>query len=408
MVRPSYVLGGQGMAIIHDEAGLENYLRFVTGTSPEHPVLLDRFLEDATELDVDAVSDGEAVVVAGVMEQIERAGIHSGDSACVMPTVRIGPAIEAQLHAATEKLARALGVIGLMNVQYAVKDDTVYVLEVNPRASRSVPYVAKATGVPWAAVAAKVMAGVSLREQGITGAPPLVGYHVKEVVLPWRRFPGATIALGPEMRSTGEAMGSGATFGAAFAKAQAGCGRHLPTGGAAFLSVNDNDKPALVSVANRLAELGFKLIATSGTARFLRNHGLTIETIYKVNEGHPNAADYIINGQVVMVVNTPLGRTSLFDEQAIRQTALRQGVVSITTVASAARPAASSEFPRSASWKLSGWPVRRPMISHETTAMIGSATLNSITRVQKTIAGQRQRPSLNLGAIRNAPADERW
>ncbi|MBA3470455.1 MAG: carbamoyl-phosphate synthase large subunit [Herpetosiphonaceae bacterium] len=335
MVRPSYVLGGQGMAIIHDEAGLEDYLRFVTDTSPEHPVLLDRFLEDATELDVDAVSDGQTVVVAGVMEQIERAGIHSGDSACVMPTVGISPAIVAQLHAATEKLARALGVIGLMNVQYAVKDDQVYVLEVNPRASRSIPYVAKATGVPWAAVAAKVMAGVTLREQGITSTPQLTGYHVKEVVLPWRRFPGATIALGPEMRSTGEAMGSGATFGAAFAKAQAGCGRHLPTSGAAFLSVNDNDKPALVNVAKQLAALDFKLIATSGTAKFLRDQGLKVETIYKVNEGRPNAADYIINGQVVMVVNTPLGRASMFDEQAIRQTALRQGVVSITTVASA-------------------------------------------------------------------------
>ena len=336
MVRPSYVLGGQGMAIIHDEAGLEDYLRRVTDASPEHPVLLDRFLADATELDVDAVSDGESVVIAGIMEQIERAGIHSGDSACVMPTVRISPAITAQLVAATEKLAQALGVIGLMNVQYAVKDDAVYVLEVNPRASRSIPYVAKATGVAWAAVAAKVMAGVSLREQGITETPTLRGFHVKEVVLPWRRFPGATIALGPEMRSTGEAMGSGDTFGAAFAKAQAGCGRHLPTGGAAFLSVNDNDKPALLPVAQHLAALGFKLIATGGTAKFLRDHGLAVETIYKVNEGRPNAADYIINGQVDLLVNTPLGRASIFDEQAIRQTALRQGIVSITTVASAA------------------------------------------------------------------------
>jgi carbamoyl-phosphate synthase large subunit len=349
MVRPSYVLGGQGMAIIHDEAGLEEYLRLVTDASPEHPVLLDRFLDDATELDVDAVSDGQRVVIAGVMEQIERAGIHSGDSACVMPTVRIGPAISEQLVAATEKLAHALGVVGLMNVQYAVKNDEVYVLEVNPRASRSIPYVAKATGVPWAAVAAKVMAGVSLDEQGITATPAIDGYHVKEVVLPWRRFPGATIALGPEMRSTGEAMGSGATFGAAFAKAQAGCGRPLPTSGAAFLSVNDNDKPALLAVAQHLDSLGFKLIATGGTAKFLRDHGLRVETIYKVNEGRPNAADYIINGQVDLIVNTPLGRASMFDEQAIRQTALRQGVVSITTVASAAAVADAIDAQRQGS-----------------------------------------------------------
>ncbi len=336
MVRPSYVLGGQGMAIIHDQAGLDDYLRHITDASPEHPVLLDRFLEDATELDVDAVADGETVVIAGMMEQIERAGIHSGDSACVMPTVGIKPHVIEQLKLATDKLARALGVVGLMNVQFAVKDDEIYVLEVNPRASRSIPYVAKATGVAWAALAAKVMAGVSLKQQGISSAPALRGFHVKEVVLPWRRFPGATIALGPEMRSTGEAMGSGDSFGAAFAKAQAGCGRSLPTSGAIFVSVNDQDKPALVPVAKQYSELGFKVIATAGTAAFLREHGLKVESIYKVNEGRPNAADYIINGQVDIIVNTPLGRASLFDEQAIRQTALRQGVISITTVASAA------------------------------------------------------------------------
>lgn len=336
MVRPSYVLGGQGMAIIHDQAGLDDYLRHITEASPEHPVLLDRFLEDATELDVDAVADGETVVIAGMMEQIERAGIHSGDSACVMPTVGIKPQVIEQLKVATDKLARALGVVGLMNVQFAVKDDEIYVLEVNPRASRSIPYVAKASGVAWAALAAKVMAGVSLKQQGISSAPELRGFHVKEVVLPWRRFPGATIALGPEMRSTGEAMGSGDSFGAAFAKAQAGCGRSLPTSGAIFVSVNDHDKPALVPVAKQYSELGFKVIATAGTAQYLREHGLVVETIYKVNEGRPNAADYIINGQVDIIVNTPLGRASLFDEQAIRQTALRQGVISITTVASAA------------------------------------------------------------------------
>lgn len=336
MVRPSYVLGGQGMAIIHDQAGLDDYLRHITEASPEHPVLLDRFLEDATELDVDAVADGETVVIAGMMEQIERAGIHSGDSACVMPTVGIKPQVIEQLKIATDKLARALGVVGLMNVQFAVKDDEIYVLEVNPRASRSIPYVAKASGVAWAALAAKVMAGVSLKQQGISSAPELRGFHVKEVVLPWRRFPGATIALGPEMRSTGEAMGSGDSFGAAFAKAQAGCGRSLPTSGAIFVSVNDHDKPALVPVAKQYSELGFKVIATAGTAHYLRDHGLIVETIYKVNEGRPNAADYIINGQVDIIVNTPLGRASLFDEQAIRQTALRQGVISITTVASAA------------------------------------------------------------------------
>jgi carbamoyl-phosphate synthase large subunit len=241
------------------------------------------------------------------------------------------------------RLAKSLGVVGLMNVQYAIKDGQVYVLEVNPRASRSIPYVAKATGVPWAAVAARAAAGVSLREQQILGegedcdcyVSRLSQYYVKEVVLPWRRFPGARIALGPEMRSTGEAMGSGPTFGAAFAKAQLGCGRALPTSGTAFLSVNDHDKRSLLPIAQGLAEQGFKLIATSGTAAVLRGQGIEVQSIYKINEGRPNASDYIINGQVDLVINTPLGSVSLLDEQGIRQAALRQSVICITTRAGA-------------------------------------------------------------------------
>ncbi|GIV96400.1 MAG: carbamoyl-phosphate synthase (glutamine-hydrolyzing) [Herpetosiphonaceae bacterium] len=335
MVRPSYVLGGQGMAIIHNEAALDEYLCSVTEATPEHPVLIDRFLEEAIELDVDAVVDGEEVIIAGIMQQIELAGVHSGDSACVIPTVSVSPENLATLREATIKLARELGVVGLLNVQYAIKDGEVYVLEVNPRASRSVPYVAKATGVPWPAVAARAIAGVSLRDQGITAEIVPDQYYVKEVVLPWSRFPGANIALGPEMRSTGEAMGGGPSFGAAFAKAQRGCGRQLPTDGTVFLSVNDHDKPALVPIARELRELGFKLMGTSGTAAYLRQHGFDVLSIYKVAEGRPNAADYIINGQVDLVINTPLGQVSLFDEQAIRRAALRQGIICITTLAGA-------------------------------------------------------------------------
>ncbi|NTV63604.1 MAG: carbamoyl-phosphate synthase large subunit, partial [Oscillochloris sp.] len=308
VVRPSYVLGGRAMAIVYDEPSLERYMREAVDASPEHPVLIDRFLEDAFEMDVDAVSDGTTVVVAGIMEQIELAGVHSGDSACVIPTYMVAPEHVATMRRYTEQLAHELGVIGLMNIQYAMKDGVVYVLEVNPRASRTIPFVAKATGAPWAQIAVKAVAGAALADIALAiNAPPAEGrqaYHVKEVVLPWARFPGVDTLLGPEMKSTGEAMGSGVSFGEAFAKAQLGCGQNLPLGGNAFLSVNDRDKENLVPIARDLAELGFTLLATGGTAAFLRGAGLEVTSIYKVNEGRPNAVDYVKNGQIALIMNT--------------------------------------------------------------------------------------------------------
>ena len=344
VVRPSYVLGGRAMAIVYDDETLERYMREAVDASPEHPVLIDRFLEDAFEMDVDCVADGQTVVIAGIMEQIELAGVHSGDSACVIPTYMVAPQHVATMRAYTERLARELGVIGLMNVQYAMQDDVVYVLEVNPRASRTIPFVAKATGVPWAQIAVQCAAGKPLSAwQAVIAAgearmnnPAAPLYHVKEVVLPWARFAGVDTLLGPEMRSTGEAMGSGVTFGEAFAKAQQGCGQELPLSGNAFLSVNNRDKASLLPIARDLAALGFTLLATSGTASYLRAYGLQVTPIYKVNEGRPNAVDYVKNGQIALIVNTPLGKASFFDEAAIRRAAIVYGVPSLTTLSGAA------------------------------------------------------------------------
>ncbi|MEI6777469.1 MAG: carbamoyl-phosphate synthase large subunit [Chloroflexales bacterium] len=352
VVRPSYVLGGRAMAIVYDETSLERYMREAVDASPEHPILIDRFLEDAFEMDVDAVSDGKTVAIAGIMEQIELAGVHSGDSACVIPTYMVAPEHVETMRRHTEHMARELGVIGLMNVQYAMKDGVVYVLEVNPRASRTIPFVAKATGVPWAQIAVKAVAGAELQiaegrlQLSIEGNRQSASYnlhieqagtfHVKEVVLPWARFQGVDTLLGPEMKSTGEAMGSGASFGEAFAKALLGCGQHLPLGGNAFLSVNDRDKDNLVPIARDLADLGFTLLATGGTAAFLRAAGLAITSIYKVNEGRPNAVDYVKNGQITLIVNTPLGKASFFDEVAIRRAAIHYGIPSLTTLSGAA------------------------------------------------------------------------
>ncbi len=342
VVRPSYVLGGRAMAIVYDDESLERYMRTAVDASPEHPVLIDRFLEDAFEIDVDAVSDGENVVISGIMEQIELAGVHSGDSACVIPTFMVDPQHVATMRNYTIRLAQALGVVGLMNVQYAMKDDIVYVLEVNPRASRTVPFVAKATGLPWAQIAVQAVAGKPLTESewNISAYDATAradhSYHVKEVVLPWMRFPRVDTLLGPEMRSTGEAMGSGVTFGEAFAKAQLGCGQMLPMSGNAFLSVNDRDKANLVPIARDLAAIGFKLLATSGTANALRAAGLEVKLIYKVNEGRPNAVDYIKNNDIALIVNTPLGKASFFDEAAIRRAAITYGVPMLTTLSGAA------------------------------------------------------------------------
>jgi carbamoyl-phosphate synthase large subunit len=372
VVRPSYVLGGRAMAIVYDDASLERYMREAVSASPEHPVLIDRFLEDAFEMDVDAVADGQDVIIAGIMEQIELAGVHSGDSACVIPTYMVAPQHVETMRDYTVRLARALGVVGLMNVQYAMKDGLVYVLEVNPRASRTVPFVSKAMGIPWAQIAVQAMAGVPLVQgrdtnnpsRGIfaPGAIPdpqhVDGWHVKEVVLPWSRFPGVDTLLGPEMRSTGEAMGSGASFGEAFAKALQGCKQNLPTSGMAFLSVNDRDKQNLVPIARALVELGFTLIATSGTARTLEAQGLPVEVVYKVNEGRPNPVDYIKNGQIALIVNTPLGKASFFDEAAIRRAAIQYGVPTMTTLSGASAAVQAIRAIRANTWDVRSLQVR--------------------------------------------------
>ena len=335
LVRPSYVLGGRAMAIVHDEHELDRYIHEAVQVTPDAPVLIDRFLEDAFEMDVDAIADGTDVVVGGIMEQIELAGVHSGDSACTIPTYMVAPEHIEAMRRYTFELAKALDVRGLMNVQYAMKDGVVYVLEVNPRASRTIPFVSKATGVPLATIAAQVMAGKTLRELGLTEEPPVIGYWVKEVSLPFVKFQGVDTLLGPEMKSTGESMGVADGFGWAFAKAQMGVGGGLPQEGAVFLSVNDNDKPNLLPLARQLVAMGFRLFGTSGTASYLNAQGLLTEAVFKVNEGRPNAADYIVNGEIDLVINTPLGKSSYFDEGALRRTAVAFGIPYTTTLSAA-------------------------------------------------------------------------
>jgi len=335
LVRPSYVLGGRAMAIVHDENELEGYIREAVEVTPDAPVLIDRFLEDAFEMDVDAVADGTDVVIGGIMEQIELAGVHSGDSACVIPTYMVAAEHIETMRRYTVQLAEALDVCGLMNVQYAMKDGVVYVLEVNPRASRTVPFVSKATGLPLARLAAQVMAGKTLRELGVTEEPLVDGYWVKEVALPFIKFQGVDTLLGPEMKSTGESMGVADSFGWAFAKAQMGVGGALPLEGTVFLSVNDNDKPTVLPIAQELAEMGFDLIGTSGTAAYLSARGLPTRSVFKVNEGRPNAVDYIVNGEIDLVINTPLGKRSFFDEASLRRMAVSYGIPYTTTLSAA-------------------------------------------------------------------------
>jgi carbamoyl-phosphate synthase large subunit len=337
VVRPSYVLGGRAMAIVYDEATLDRYMTHAVDASPEHPILVDRFLEDAFEFDVDAVADASgAVMIGGIMEHIEEAGIHSGDSSCVVPPF-ICPERHLQtIRDHTRRIARALKVVGLMNVQYATKDDVVYVLEVNPRASRTVPYLSKATGVSLAKVAARVMAGRTLADLGLTRDLDVSGVFVKSPVFPFVRFPGVDTILGPEMKSTGEVMGGATGFGVAFGKAQLAVGQRLPESGTAFVSVNNDDKANLVPIARELAELGFHLVATRGTAAYLRAHGLAVDVVFKVNEGRPNIADEIVNRKIKLVVNTPLGRESFFDDVTVRRTAMVHQVPCITTLTGAA------------------------------------------------------------------------
>ena len=335
LVRPSYVLGGRAMAICYEEATLEKYVRDAAEVSPGQPILLDRFLDDAIEVDLDLLADGETAVVAGILQHIEEAGIHSGDSAAVLPPQIVGEAALAEMREIAKRLALRLGVVGLMNVQFAIHQDRIYVIEVNPRASRTVPFIAKAVGVPLVKLAAKVMAGQSLGELGFTTEPAVPGVFVKAPVFPFRRFTGVDPVLGPEMKSTGEVMGSSPLFGNAFAKAWVAAGHKLPLEGTAFVSVHDKDKEALLPVAAKLVEVGFELTATAGTAEFLTSRGLKVRRINKVHEGRPHIVDHLINRDIDLVVNTPLGRESHEDDASIRQMALKYDIPCITTLSGA-------------------------------------------------------------------------
>src|SRR4051794_3597623 len=356
LVRPSYVLGGRAMVIAYDEQSIVRYMQEAVEYSHDRPVLIDHFLEDAIEVDVDALSDGDDVVIGGIMQHIEEAGIHSGDSSCVLPSVDISPALLERMREYTFKLAKALKVVGLMNIQFAIprgngmsgngsQSGKVYVLEVNPRASRTVPFVSKATGIPMAKIAARLMTGRKLREflpEFIERRADLdTGsfYYVKSPVFPWNKFPGIDTVLGPEMKSTGEVMGVADNFGEAFAKAQLAAGQKLPTQGAVFISVTDHDKRAVAPVARKFVDMGFKLVATAGTADVIEAAGMNVERVYKVKEGRPNAVDFIKGQRIQLVVNTPTGQEPWFDEKAIRRAAVTARIPTITTLA-AARAAA--------------------------------------------------------------------
>jgi carbamoyl-phosphate synthase large subunit len=335
VIRPSYVLGGRAMEIVYDQKGLHRYIREAVRVSGDNPVLIDRYLNDAIEVDVDCIADGETVYVAGVMEHIEEAGIHSGDSACALPPYTLSPATVTELKAETEAMAKALGIVGLMNVQYAIKDDEVFVLEVNPRASRTVPFVAKATGVPVAKIGARVMAGARLSEFNLDDEAIAPHVAVKEAVFPFNRFPDVDTILGPEMKSTGEVMGLDSSFERAFAKSQLGAGVKLPQSGTVFLSIRDNDKAAAVGVARRLVDLGFTILATRGTAQRLREAGLPATVVNKVLEGRPHCVDAIRSGDIQLVINTASGAQSVSDSFAIRRSALTHGIPHYTTMAGA-------------------------------------------------------------------------
>jgi carbamoyl-phosphate synthase large subunit len=341
VVRPSYVLGGRAMEVVYDEAELNRYMKEAVQVEPDHPVLIDQYLENAVEVDVDALCDHEGtVVIGGLMEHIEPAGIHSGDSACCLPSISLSEDALSLIRRWSEALATTLKVQGLINLQFAVQraadgQEKVFIIEANPRASRTVPFVAKATGVPLARLATRLMAGETLSQVGLLREPVPPLQSVKEAVLPFRRFPGSDSLLGPEMRSTGEVMGSASDFGMAFAKAELAAGEALPTSGNVFLSTHDRDKTALVPVASQLIDLGFKLIATSGTAQALRDEGLEVESVLKVHEGRPNIEDLIRSGGVQLVVNTPIGRQAAHDDRYLRRAALDYSVPTVTTLAGA-------------------------------------------------------------------------
>jgi carbamoyl-phosphate synthase large subunit len=335
LIRPSYVLGGRAMEIVYDLGSLRDYFEKAARVAPEHPVLIDRFLEDAFEGDVDAISDGHRTVVAGVMQHIEDAGVHSGDSACVLPPYLIGDRQVEEMRRYTLAFAEALGVVGLINVQFAIKAGVVYVLEVNPRASRTVPFVSKAIGVPLAKLAAAVMVGCSLDDLGLPDDLPVPGVAVKEAVFPFTKLPGVDTLLGPEMRSTGEVMGFADSFGMAFAKAQIAAEGGLPLSGAIFVTVNDSDKPTVVPIVRRFHEMGFRILATEGTQTYLRARGVPAERVLKVHEGRPNAIDLIVSGEVHLLINTPLGKFTQADDYDIRRAALVHRVPYTTTMSAA-------------------------------------------------------------------------
>jgi carbamoyl-phosphate synthase large subunit len=335
MIRPSYVLGGRAMEIVYDDKSLKDYMKRAVKASPEHPVLVDKYLEDAIEVDVDAISDGRDIIIGGVMEHIEQAGIHSGDSACSLPPHSLKKKIVNEIKRQTKALAKELNVVGLMNVQFAVKSDQIYILEVNPRASRTIPFVSKATGVPLAKIAAKVMVGKTLKELGITEEKKIEHISVKEAVFPFDRFPGVDTILGPEMKSTGEVMGIDEDFGRAFGKSQTSSGNRIPLSGKIFISLKDKDKPISVSIAKKLIELGLSVIATRGTAQYLQEHGLDVEVINKVIEGRPHIVDLIKNKEIHFVINTVSGALAQKDSFSIRQSALQYKIPFTTTISGA-------------------------------------------------------------------------
>ena len=335
IVRPSFVLGGRAMKIVYNEEELKNFTRLAILASPGHPVLIDKFLENAVEVDVDAISDGGTTIIGGIMEHIEAAGVHSGDSACVLPPYSIQSALITEITQATKAMAAELNVLGLMNVQYAIQHDRLYVIEVNPRASRTIPFVSKATGVPLAKLATKIMLGKTLADLGLTREKAPTHQSVKEAVLPFDRFPDVDTLLGPEMKSTGEVMGLGADFGSAYAKAQLGAGQRLPVEGTVFISVMESDKPAVVPVAREFERLGFAILATSGTCKFLRDHGIQAKQINKLEQGRPHVEDAIKNGLIHLVINTGSGDTPSKDGYVIRRAALKFGLPYVTTVAGA-------------------------------------------------------------------------
>jgi len=335
-VRPSYVLGGRGMAIVFSEGELRRYMSEALDKAPLGAILIDRYLEDAVELDVDALADGRDCVVAGIMQHIEEAGVHSGDSCCVLPTTSVADAHLAEIRASVRSIARTLGVVGLVNLQFAIADGRLHVLEVNPRASRTVPYVSKATGVPLAKLATRLMMGSSLASLGLSADLTVDRHYVKAPVFPFIKFPGVDPKLSPEMRSTGEVMGVARDFGTAFYKAQLAAGTRLPSSGTAFITVTERDHGAGVPTARRLASLGFQLVATRGTCAALRAAGLEAEELLKVSEGRPNVVDAIRSGRIQLIVNTPRGESSYRDGWELRTAALQHNVPLITTLPGAA------------------------------------------------------------------------